>query len=223
MHPPARTQAWRGLALAAAVLAAVPTASWAQSVALQGMLGTRALLIVDGSEPKSVAPGDSWRGVKVVSTSGDTAVLEIGGKRINLRVGDSPASVGAQRAAGSGRTIVMPADSDGHFGGAGSINGKPVQFLVDTGASSVALSVGDAERVGLNYKSGQPVRIGTANGTAQGWRIRLASVRMGDVEIYDVEAVVTPQSMPFVLLGNSFLGRFQMKRENDTMTLERRY
>ena len=223
-QPPA--DRWRSVRLAATlfVLLALPAGTaLAQSVALQGMLGTRALLIVDGGDPKGVAPGDSWRGVKVISTTGDTAVLEIKGQRVNLRVGDSPASVGTQRAAGSGRTITLPMGSDGHFAGSATINGQAAQFIVDTGASSVAIGVGDADRLGLNYRAGQPVRIATANGNAVGWRIKLASVRVGEVEIYEVDAVVTPQSMPYVLMGNSFLSRFQMKRENDTMTLERRF
>jgi aspartyl protease family protein len=71
--------------------------------------------------------------------------------------------------------------------------------------------------------TGPSVRVGTANGLAQGWRVKLASVRIGDVEVYDVDAVVTPQGMPFVLLGNSYLNRFQMRRDNDQMVLERRY
>ena len=95
--------------------------------------------------------------------------------------------------------------------------------MVDTGASTVAMGVSDAERIGLAYRDGQPVRVGTANGLAQGWRVKLASVRIGDVEVYDVDAVVTPQGMPFVLLGNSYLNRFQMRRDNDQMVLERRY
>ena len=53
--------------------------------------------------------------------------------------------------------------------------------------------------------------------------MKLASVRIGDVEVYDVDAVVSPQPMPYVLLGNSFLTRFQMKRDNDQMVLERRF
>jgi aspartyl protease family protein len=71
--------------------------------------------------------------------------------------------------------------------------------------------------------TGPSVRVGTANGLAQGWRVKLASVRIGDVEVYEVDAVVTPQGMPFVLLGNSYLNRFQMRRDNDQMVLERRY
>jgi aspartyl protease family protein len=64
---------------------------------------------------------------------------------------------------------------------------------------------------------------GTANGAVPTWQIKLPSVRIGDVEVRDVDASVLPADMPFILLGNSFLDRFQMKRENEQMTLERRY
>lgn len=208
--------------LALALIAALPGAAIAQSVALQGMLGTRALLMVDGGAPRGVAVGEVHQGVKVLSTGGDSAVVEIGGKRLTLRLGESPASVGGRGTPSSGR-IVLTAGNGGHFLSQGSINGRTVQFLVDTGATNVSLGVSDAERIGLNYQAGQPVRMNTANGTTQGWRTRLDSVRLGDVEIHNVEAVVTPQGMPYVLLGNSYLTRFQMKRENDQLTLERRY
>ncbi|HSV44220.1 MAG TPA: TIGR02281 family clan AA aspartic protease [Ramlibacter sp.] len=188
------------------------------------MLGAKALLIIDGGAPRMLAPGDSHQGVKLLSTAGDQAVIEIGGRRHTLRVGDAPASVGGTGGAPvRGSTIVMSAGSGGHFYAQGAINGSAVQFLVDTGATAVALSAGDAQRVGLNYQAGQPVSLNTANGVARGWRLKLASVRVGDVEVHDVDAVVSPQPMPHVLLGNSFLSRFQMKRENDQMVLERRY
>ena len=142
------------------------------------MLGTRALLMVDGGAPRGVAVGETFKGVKVLSTSSDSAVVEAGGKRVTLRLGESPASVGVRGSASGGR-IVLPADGGGHFMGLGSINGQAVQFMVDTGASSVALSVSDAERIGLDYRAGQPVRVGTANGATQGWRLKLRSVRLG--------------------------------------------
>ena len=207
---------------ALALFAGLAGGAWAQSVALQGMLGSRALLLIDGGAPRSLAVGDSAQGVKLVSVGADSAVVEIAGKRVALRLGESPASLGERGQASSGR-ISLPADGGGHFMGSGSINGRPVQFLVDTGASTVALSVADAERIGLAFREGPSVRIGTANGLAHGWRVKLASVRIGDVEVYDVDAIVTPQGMPFVLLGNSYLNRFQMRRDNDQMVLERRY
>ena len=117
----------------------------------------------------------------------------------------------------------MSADSGGHFLSQGTINSRSVHFLVDTGATAIGIGIADADRIGLDYKKGEPVQVGTANGLARGWRIRLASVRINDVEVREVEAVVTPNAMPFVLLGNTFLTRFQMNRTNEQMVLERRY
>ena len=196
----------------------------AQSVAIAGMMGTKALLVIDGGAPKSLGAGETHQGVKVISTSGDQAVIEQNGKRSTLRVGNAPVSLSSVGAsAGRGTRIVINEGSGGHFMTAGQINGRAVQFMVDTGASSIAMSALDAERAGLNFKAGEPVRMSTANGISQGWRIKLNSVRIGDVEVFDVDAVVTPQPMPFMLLGNSFLSRFQMRRENNLMTLDKRY
>ena len=195
----------------------------AQSLSLVGMLGNKALLVVNGAAPKTVAAGDAHEGVKVVSISGDQAVMEQGGKRFTLRIGDAPVNMGAAKSSGKGTQIILTAGSGGHFMTAGQINGRAARFMVDTGATTVAMGAQDAERAGLNYKSGQPVMMSTANGVAQGYRIKLDSVRIGDVEVLNVDAVVTPQPMPFMLLGNSFLSRFQMLRDNDQLTLTRKY
>ena len=196
----------------------------AESVALAGMLGSQALLVIDGTAPKTVAVGQTHLGVKVVSTTADEAVVEQAGKRRTLRVGEAPVNMGGSASGGGkGNRIVLMAGNGGHFMTVGQINGKAVQFMVDTGATSVAMGAQDAERVGINYKTGQPVNVATANGNAQGYRVKLASVRVGDVEVFEVDAVVTPQAMPFMLLGNSFLTRFAMTRENDQMTLVKRY
>lgn len=210
------------LCLAAALLLTAPV--WAQSVAINGTLGNKALLIVDGGFPKAVAVGEVHKGIKVVAIQGEQITLEMGGKRQTLRVGDAPASVGS--GAGeqlSGGRVVLTAGPGGHFLTDGQINGRTVQFMVDTGATTVAMSVADAKRIGLNYQNGQPVQMSTANGVTQGWRVTLNTVRVGDVMVSGVEAVVTPGGMPYVLLGNSFLSRFQMNRNNDQMVLERRF
>ena len=199
----------------------------AESVALAGMLGSKALLVIDGTTPKTVAVGETHLGVKVISTTPDEAVVEQSGKRRTLRVGEAQVHIGSGSSGGNGNgnggRIVLKVGSGGHFMTAGQINGKAVQFLVDTGATTVAMGAQDAERAGINYKGGQPVTMSTANGNAQGYRVKLASVRVGDVEVLDVDAVVTPQAMPFMLLGNSFLTRFSMTRDNDQMTLVKRY
>jgi len=208
--------------LVAALCAVAAVAHAAGSVTLTGTIGSRAILIVNGAPPKAVAVGETFQGVKLVSLQAEQAVVELEGKRVNLRM-DTPVSIGGGGGSGGGNRIVLPADSRGHFLTQGSINGRAVTFMLDTGATNVALSAADAQRIGLDYTKGQPVQIGTANGMTQGYRLRLQSVRVGDVEVYDIDAVVSQQPMPFVLLGNSFINRFSMRRDSDQMVLEKRY
>ena len=84
----------------------------------------------------------------------------------------------------------------------GAINGRTVNVMLDTGATTNAKTAADAQRIGLDFSKGQPVRMNTANGVSQGYRVQLASVRVGDVEVYDVDAIVSQQPMPYILLGN---------------------
>ena len=195
----------------------------AQTVALAGVLGNSALLVIDGGTPKSVNVRDIVHGVKLLSLQDKVAVVEVAGVQRTLRIGESPVSIKGRPGATDGGVIILPMGSHGHFVTAGQINGQAVRFMVDTGASLVSLSVADAERIGLNYKSGQVVRMNTANGVSQGWLTKLNVVRLGTVDVYEVDAVVSSGGMPYVLLGNSFLARFQMVRTNDQMVLEKRY
>ncbi len=219
---PAHTFARRIIAIFFIAINSINTGAIAQSAALTGILGSKALLVIDGTAPKSLAAGETHLGVKLVSVTGDQAVVDIKGQRSTLRVGDAPVSVGSAGGGGSGTKIVLPMGSGGHFMTNGTINGRSIQFMVDTGATAVALGTSDAQRLGIDYQKGQAIRMTTANGVAQGWRVKLNSVRIGDVEVFDVEAVVGPD-MPFALLGNSFLNRFSMNRSSDTMVLQRRY
>ena len=189
------------------------------AVALAGILGSKALLVVNGSAPRGIATGETHQGVRVISVEKEQALVEVDGARRSLRLGEAPVSVGSRT---GGRRVVLMADARGHFINTGMINGTRMQYMVDTGASTVAIGKPDADRMGLQYTKGQAVQMNTANGVAQGWLIRLDSVRIGDVEVYGVEAVVTPQGMPYVLLGNSLLAAFQMTRTNDQLVLEKR-
>jgi len=215
----ARTHAW----LAALLCAGAALGAHAESVTLTGTIGNRAILIVNGGAPRTVAPGQSVDGVRLVSTREQQAVVEVAGQRLTLNM-DSPVSVGGGASGGAGGSrIVLPAGSGGHFVTQGAINGRAVTFMVDTGATSIGLSAADAQRIGLSYENGQQIRMNTANGVSVGWRVQLDSVRVGDVEVRNVDAVVSPQSMPFILLGNSFISRFSMRRDADQMVLEKRY
>ena len=208
------------LCVAAALLVATP--AFAQTVSMSGSLGDKALLMIDGA-PRTVATGATVQGVKLVSVTGSEAVVEVKGKRVGLPLGGAQVNIGGAPSDGGGTQIVMTAGSGGHFFTGGSINGKAVRFLVDTGASYVSMGINDAERLGIDYRAGQRGMTNTANGAMAVYKIALASVRVGDVLVYDVEALVGQAPMDQVLLGNSFLTRFQMKRENDTLTLSKRF
>jgi aspartyl protease family protein len=183
----------------------------AGSVMLTGTIGSRAILIVNGAPPKTVAVGESFQGVKLVSLQAEQAVVELEGKRVNLRM-DTPVSIGGGGGSGGGgNRIVLPADSRGHYMTQGAINGRAVTFMLDTGATSIALSAADARAHRPGLQQGPAVQMNTANGVSQGYKLRLQSVRVGDVEVYDIDAVVSQQPMPFVLLGNSFINRFSMR------------
>ncbi len=198
-------------------------AAGAQTVAMTGSMGNRALLVIDGGAPRAVAAGSTVAGVKVVSVTATDAVIDVGGQRRTVSLGASPVNLGGAGGAGGGSRIVLTAGSGGHFSTQGSINGRAVYFMVDTGATSVSMTSAQADAIGLKYRDAPRVNLHTANGTIVAHAVTLDSVRVGDVEVYNVQGIVAPRDMPFVLLGNSFLSRFQMKRENDQLTLEKRF
>jgi aspartyl protease family protein len=208
--------------LGAAWLAAAPVAS--QTVSLGGSLGDKALLVINGT-PHTLAAGSAVEGVRLIGVSGGSAVVDIKGQRITLLLGGAQINPGAAagRPGAGGTQIVLAAGSGGHFLGRGAINGKAVSFMVDTGATNVSLSQAEADRLGLDYRHGQRGLANTANGQVTVYRVQLDSVRVGDVQVYNITATVLPMSMPQVLLGNSFLGHFQMKQENDMLTLTKRF
>ena len=213
-------------ALIAAALASLGTSVCAQTVTLNGSMGSRqALLVIDGV-PRVVAVGAAVQGVRLVSLSDTQAEVEIGGRRQTLVAGASPVRVGAADTAASSASsvteIVLTAGSGGHFTTTGQINGKAVTFMVDTGATAIAMGQADADRLGVNYKNAPRSFAGTANGRVPVSLVTLSSVRVGEVEVANVQAVVMPTAMEHVLLGNSFLTRFQMKRDNDVMRLIKR-
>jgi aspartyl protease family protein len=211
----------RALAIALCALALGGVAA-AQQVALGGSIGERtALLVIDG-QPRAVAVGASVEGVRLLALRGHEAEVEIAGQRRVLRLGAAPVAIGGGGTPRDTAAIVLTAGPGGHFTTLGAINGRPVQFMVDTGATHVALGRDDAERLGVDWRAGRPALVRTANGDVTAHTVTLRSVRVGDVEVAQVSATVLPGTLPMALLGNSFLTRFQMTRENDVLRLQRR-
>lgn len=208
------------IALLLPVLALALPAS-AADIAMVGVIGSKAaVLAVDGGDPKTVKVGQTWNGITVVSVERDRATVEIEGMRRVLRLG---AHYRSTEVAPARQSATLAADGRGHFFSEGAINGRPMRFLVDTGATAIALPAADARRLGLDYLKGQRSQTSTAGGMVQVYRVRLDSVRLGDIELTGVDAVVIEQGLDTALLGMTFLNRVEMKREGQTMTLIRRF
>ena len=179
------------------------SSAFGQTVSMSGSMGDKALLVINGA-PRSVAVGATQTGVKLVSVGPNDAVVEIAGKRVTLSLGGTPVNLGGAASEGSGSQIALTAGSGGHFFTRGSINGKTVQFVVDTGATNISLSQSEADRIGLNYRNGERGISNTANGQVMVYRTMLDVVRVGDVLVYNVAATVLPAQMEAVLLATAF-------------------
>ena len=135
--------------LLAATALVIAAPAFAQTVSMSGSLGDKALLIIDGA-PRTVAAGSTVQGVRLVSVSGSESVVEVKGKRIALALGGAQVNIGGVPSDGGGTQIVLTAGSGGHFFTAGSINGKPARFMVDTGANNVAMDKYEDDSHGLD-------------------------------------------------------------------------
>lgn len=204
------------------LLACVSFGAQATEVALAGVFPGKALVIINNGAPRALAVGASTpEGVRIVAVDDAGATVEVDGKRRRLVVGEHAVSVGATGVASE--SIVLQGDSRGHFHAQGAVNGVAIRFLVDTGATSVALGRSDALKAGVAYTRGEPRIMETANGQARGWLVSLDSVRINGITLRNVPGVVLEVDMPQALLGMSFLNRMDMRREGGALYLRQRY
>ena len=205
--------------LAAAVLLSFPTCCLATDVRIVAITPGRSVdVVIDQREPLTIEEGQTIEGVTVVRVEARGAVLKVDGVTKTLSLGVA----GSAGSASSSASVTLTADRHGHFATPGAVNGKPVQFLVDTGATLVALSRSEATRIGIDVSRGKPTYAMTANGPVRGWGVSLASVRIGGVEVHDVPAMVLDSEMSAGLLGMSFLSRFDLLQQGSTLVLRRR-
>lgn len=206
----------------ASLLLLLPTNGSAAEVDVIGLFPGKAVVVIDGGPPRTLSVGQQpLQGVILISTDRDSATLSIDGRTRTLKIGQHhagpPLPSSSQRA-------TLSVDPRGHFVVDGQINGGAVRFLVDTGATAVALSSVEADRLGIDYRRGRPALMGTANGAAMAYQLKLDTVRVGDIVLNNVDAAVLEAGqMPYVLLGMSFLNRMEMKRDGQTMVLIKRF
>jgi aspartyl protease family protein len=209
------------LALVATFLASQAFAETRLNVV--GLFSGKALVSINGGSPESIAAGQTKNGVKLISANSESATFMVEGKRQTLKMGQA-ASVAGNAGPVNNSPVSLYADSQGHFSGNLSINGASLKYLVDTGASTVALNSGDAKFAKIDYEKGEKAQASTANGVIEVYLVKLNTLKIGTIILNNVEATVHEGGSPsVVLLGMSALNKLDMKRENSIMTLTKKY
>lgn len=206
------------LALALAWPASLPAL---ERISLFALFQDQAVLQLDDRRQRLRTGETSPEGVRLLSTDTrrELALVEVDGEPRELRLG-----LVYEAASPGPASLTLHADGNGFFHAAGSINGTPVTFLVDTGANIVALSGDLARRIGIDYRRGQAGTAMTAAGPVKMYAVRLDRIRIGDIQLYNVEAGIIEGAQPATpLLGMSFLSRLNMNQTGNRMELVQRY
>ncbi len=193
-----------------------------EKITVVGLFKDKAIVHIDGKQRILTIGKTSPEGVKLISANSREAVIEIDGNQETYTLGTHIS--GEFTAPASGTTVAIAPDSTGMYEVNGSINGFLVKFVVDTGATLISMNKHHANRIGLNYKmEGEESLSETASGYAKTYLVKLKEVRVGDIVLNDVQGAVHDGEFPSViLLGNSFLGRVNMMREDKILQLKKR-
>lgn len=201
-----------------------PVLAGAVDVNVIGLTAGKAVVVIDGGKPRTLTVGQTTpEKIRLISATSEEAVIEVEGRRRTLIMGQSVSySTGGS---GSAQRTTLTSDARGHFFTTAVVNGISMRFIVDTGASMVTIGSSDAKRAGVSYLSGERGLMQTANGVSPAYRVKLDTVRLGDITLNNVDGLVVDGNAlgGAGLLGMSFLNRIEMRREGDSMTLTRRY
>lgn len=192
-----------------------------ESLEIQGLFANKAVLMIDGKRHILAVGETSPEGVKIVSADAHGAVVEIAGKQKHYDLGNTVSTVFEKRKSTSEKIY---ANSGGMYMTYGNINGRSVHFLVDTGASAIAMSAEQAKMLGIRYdKFGEASSVSTASGFEKAFRVQLKSVSVGTITQTNVEAFVIEGSHPGpILLGMTFLGNLNVEHSGTAMTLRQK-
>src|SRR6202140_4326885 len=207
----------------------VSTGAAALDVNVVGLFPNKAVVQIEGGALRTLSVGQKTRDdIILLSVERDGATFDIQGRRVALAIGPArrptnPAATAQTSPTAEANYAVVRTNERGTLVADGEVNGMPVRFAVDTGATFITLPAREASRLGLDYNNGQKVVMETANGNIFAYRLKLDTVSVGGVAVHNVDAVITEgNSLPIALLGMSFLNRTDMRREGTILTLTQR-
>ena len=193
----------------------------AADIIVLGLFKNKAIVKIDGKQRTLTKGLTSPEGITLIFADSDMAILDVDGKEEEFKLGRHVSTSFKQKKLAEAK--IMP--RNGMYSTVGFINGQQVNFLVDTGATWIAMNVHQARSLGINFRYiGKRSAVSTANGVVPVYRILLDKVRVGEIELSNVAAGVLEGDSPTqVLLGNSFLNRVEMQREGQVMLLKQKF
>ena len=195
--------------------------SAAPLIELQAVLGQSAVLQVDGVRRMLRVGQTSPEGVRLLALSAGSARLRVDGQVHDIPLGGR---AGGALPAAPAATVRIPRGDSGMYHTVGTINGQSVEFLVDTGATTVAMNDATARTLGIDYRAGSRGLVETASGVTEAYAVTLREVGIGSIRLPNVQAVVIRGAQPSrALLGMSFLSRTQIEHAQDALVLRRKY
>lgn len=198
-----------------------PQFSHATDIIVVGLFKGKAIVNIDGKRRTLKKGKPSPEGVILISADSQVAILEVDGQQQEFKLGRHVGTSFKKKT--NAEAKIMPVK--GMYYTTGFINGQAVKFLVDTGATWIAMNSLQARNLGINFRyTGKRAMASTASGVARIYRIMLDKVRVGEIELNNVEAGVLEGNSPSeVLLGNSFLNRVEMQRQGQVMLLKQKF
>jgi aspartyl protease family protein len=208
--------------IAALALLALASTAGATDVTVVGLFSSKAVVTINRGPPRTLSVGQTTpEGVKLLAVDSKGATLEVDGKSQVLEMGQH---FETPHAGGEHSSVTLAPDSRGHFITDAQVNGGHMRFLVDTGATMVRISRQDAQRLGIDYTKGEQGYSIVADGRrVQSWRVKLDSISVGSIVLYNVDATVGEGDVGYGLLGMSFLSRTEIRREGPNLTLTKLY
>lgn len=204
--------------ICSAALLLVFAAQAAIDVRVKGLFGGSAVLTIDGKQRLLKAGKTSPEGVLLVEADSKGALIEVDGERRYLTLSKR---IGATYQKSESAEVRIASGYGGHYVTPARINNRPVEVMVDTGATSVAMNINTAKKLGINYRAGKAATVSTANGTAESFNVMLDNVTVGSVRVNHVSAtIIIGDSPTVILLGNSYLSRVKMWRDEGVLVLQ---
>jgi aspartyl protease family protein len=192
-------------------------------IIINGLFKDKAIVTIDGKQRVLRKNKASPEGALLIESNSKEAIIEIDGQQETYTLGEH---IGGNYAPPTGgEKLIIAPDSADMYSISGTINGFHVPFVVDTGATLVSMNSNVAKKLGIDYKlNGKESQSYTASGMDKIYIVNLKKVKVGDIELRNVEGAVHEGSFPVTtLLGMSFLGKLDMKREGRVLELHKKY